>query len=583
MICGRSGFRTGREAIRFEHMLQLPPSRNDDGVESQARAPLGVPVACARRNGGGLVRRRFVAAWLGLLAALFVLRVVYITQAGPYVRHVDEEFLSRAAGKIVDSGDLAPRFYIYPSLPSYLSALGYAIGSVFDSALDEARPAAVKVSYAPTYQPPNRGFAARFLFCLLGTLAVAFASLAVARLANDPGALVLAPLVALMSPLLAIHTWTYLNVDIVGTCFAIASLAAFCIQPRGQLSWWRTAAAGLLCGLAVGSKYTLGLAIVPSGLIVLLTAEVPWKHRILHLALLGTTLIAGFLSAVPYFIPHFDRYMHAIAAEVKHYKLGHAGFTSEPGLEHLGVQLRALVGEFSLVGTALGLLGGVVLVRQSRRRGPALLAFPVLLLLFISLQRINFQRNLLAVYVLFAALIALGTVTLGRLMAERAATCLDKSLRAWTPAAVAAALFALFAVSLPGPRLAEQLTVPTESRVEVVDWIRTHVPEQSTLIVPSQLFLADDALRDDYRIVYVDVFKADRTRTVFKNNPGQYVLMPTFGFDPRWPKQGRLASILEQKDRGQGQVLKTFGANPLLVNYPLPVHNGNPLLALLRL
>ena len=173
MICGRSGFRTGREAIRFEHMLQLPPSRNDDGVESQARAPLGVPVACARRNGGGLVRRRFVAAWLGLLAALFVLRVVYITQAGPYVRHVDEEFLSRAAGKIVDSGDLAPRFYMYPSLPVYLSALGFAIGSVFDSALDEARPALVKVSYSPTYRPPNRGFAARFLFCLLGTLAVA--------------------------------------------------------------------------------------------------------------------------------------------------------------------------------------------------------------------------------------------------------------------------------------------------------------------------------------------------------------------------------------------------------------------------
>lgn len=528
------------------------------------------------------MNRRCTTGWLALLAALVILREVCILRAGPYVRHMDEEFLTTAAGSIVRSGSLEPRFYGYPSLPIYLSALGFAVGAVFDPAVDGAGSVPERVSYYPTYRPSNRGLVARGLFCLLGTLAVAFASWLVARLANDSVALVLAPLVAMTSPLIGVHTWTYLNVDIIGSCGALASLALFFTQPLGRLCARRTAAAGVLCGLAVASKYLFGLAVVPSALAILLTTEVAWGQRIRHLALLAATLAAGFLVAVPYFIPNLDRYLDAIAAELKHYRRGHAGFTSEPGLEHLGVQVRALVREFSPVGFGLGILGGAVVVHRSRRRGAALLAFPVLLLCFIALQRVNFQRNLLVVYLLFAAWIALGTVALSRIIVERTPLCLQRDCRPGQLAACAAAVFALFVASLPGARITDQLALPRESRVEVVDWILAHVPEKSTLVIPRQLFLSDLALRGRYRLLYVDFFRSGPTRAILENGSGQYVLMPTFGFDRRWPESGRLAAQLEKTYRGQGRVLKTFGKHPLLVNYRLPVRHGNPAFAVLK-
>ena len=78
----------------------------------------------------------------------------------------------------------------------------------------------------PYYQTPRAMGTARQAFALLAVICVAMTGLSAWLAFRRPVTILLTPVILLASPLFFRHSWTYLNVDIVGTSFVMLTLGA---------------------------------------------------------------------------------------------------------------------------------------------------------------------------------------------------------------------------------------------------------------------------------------------------------------------------------------------------------------------
>ena len=74
------------------------------------------------------------------------------------------------------------------------------------------------VSY-PYYGTPTAVQTSKQLFAVLSVIALAMTGVVAWRVTGRPGAVIMGPAILATSELFFQHSWQYLNVDIVGTCF----------------------------------------------------------------------------------------------------------------------------------------------------------------------------------------------------------------------------------------------------------------------------------------------------------------------------------------------------------------------------
>jgi 4-amino-4-deoxy-L-arabinose transferase-like glycosyltransferase len=524
--------------------------------------------------------RAWIVALLVLCAGTLWLQFRHIERSVPYPRHVDEAFLSGPAHRTVVTGTLHPYTFYYPSLPKYLAAAGMAAGFVRGAARQEIREIRQlgNVGY-PYYEQRRPMQTARQLFAGLASVALLATGVAAWMAFRVSPVLLLAPLLLVVSPLFFFHSWTYLNVDIVGTCFVTLTLAACLAGTRRPSMMLSAILPGAFAGLATGSKYTLAVVLLP----VLLAAGlyVAPGRRIAAWAAAVAAMVLAFLVAVPYSLIDIPGFLNGLAAEAFHYASGHRGFQSDPGFPQFLYYSRHLLSEFGPVGLVLGIGGFVCFATVDWRRALVLASFPAALLWLLIAQRVHFPRNVLAVQPIVAILIAFGIVCLYRWLHALADRRFELGRRSRT-LTFALLPVALALIAIPVWHVPDHFRDRSDSRNLAVTWIQERIPAAWAIVVPRQLGMDLRPLQAKERRVRLVDFAAMQDPGAMKSLLGELggpavILAPTWGADARYPGQDSVPALNELSRRWRA--MKSFGTNDVLVNYSYPNPWGDPAFA----
>jgi hypothetical protein len=357
---------------------------------------------------------------LGIVALGLYLRVKNNDYGLPYVYNYDEatHFTNRAVTFF--GNDLDPGYYQNPAALTYIIfgvlKIGYGI-----LGLGLEQPS---VSRQFDFDPTPIWDTARTttaVLAMIGVVATWFAGRSLWR--DDRGRpddrVALAAAAVLALAFLSV-VYSRIAVTDVGTFLpvAIAVWAMLRAYEHGRL--WQYALAGAAVGLAIGFKYTAGLAILP----VLLIAAVrvwrdsgtPWLRRpdLLGAAVSLVAMVVLFAITNPFVIlnPVSAAYQLKQQAEA-------AGSIEKLGQEQVGgfrYYLESLGWGFGYAAAVLAVVGAAFEIRRDRVRGLALVLFPLALYLYMASQTRYFGRWLLPMYPVIALLAGVGIVRLVQLV-----------------------------------------------------------------------------------------------------------------------------------------------------------------------
>jgi 4-amino-4-deoxy-L-arabinose transferase-like glycosyltransferase len=450
--------------------------------------------------------RRALSRAAALLAlAFFVFNSANMVRRGPYATHPDEGFIVKHAWDIVKSGDLNPHFFNYGSLPIYLTSasLGAAAhvaklrGEIAN--LEEAEP----ISF-PYYGHPGISYAPRFVFALLAALALLGVGL-IARALRPSYPSVLVSIVVLgLYPQFQRSAWSYLNADIVVTGLATCALAYLAETCDSERLRQRVLIPALFCGTALATKYNAGLLLLPFAAAIAL--KYPARRALLMLVSLGAATAAIFVICEPFAVLDFEEFRAALLYEMDHYGGGHTNHDGTPGWPMLQFHVQRIRRWLGYVASALIVLGvGAGLVRD-RKRTLLLLSFPLATIAFMSMQRVNFPRNLLPSVACLTPFCGLGLRPIQQL-SLRVVAALGRHFprvslgrdaqRCAALALTAALLLSVLFVSKKARTGGDLALVDRDSRREVSDWLIANTPRgRCHLLLPELAALRPADLAD---------------------------------------------------------------------------------------
>jgi 4-amino-4-deoxy-L-arabinose transferase-like glycosyltransferase len=395
--------------------------------------------------------------------------------------HPDEHYLVRPVMHMVQSGDLNPHQFMYPTAFMYILLGAFVLtflGGV--STGSWGAPAQIR--------PPPFIWAGRLTAAGLGTGTLLGIWVAGKRLLDPAAAAVAVAALALMP--LHVADSHFVATDVPAGFFSIVALcAAAAVAREGTKKSYIIA--GLLVGFAGATKYNAALIAVNLPLAHWLNPrrERFWNANFLR-ALLWMAL--GFLIACPYALLDLSNFLDGVATEIAHYNRAHIGH--EGHYNRIFYFLFLAYHGFGPVLTGLGLYGLVRMVQRFERRYLLLLVFPVLYIAFVGSYRVRFVRNLMPVLPYFALWIGFG-----------AAECFRQMRASWPalarrPAWQLAVPLLLLAVAWPAYRSLDDtfaLARPdTRSRARA--WIERNLPRGSAIYL--QAWGVDALTPGKYRI-----------------------------------------------------------------------------------
>jgi Dolichyl-phosphate-mannose-protein mannosyltransferase len=399
---------------------------------------------------------------LGLiLVAGFALRVWNNDYGLPFVWGIDEgfHFTSRAVVMFRDGFD--PGYYQNPAGYTYavyglLRVMYGPFAFLFDLPWGN-------VTQQFNKDPAEIWIAARTLAAVFGVAGVAATYFAARRIWDVRVGLVAA---ALLSFAFLPVAYSRVAVTDVGSLVgvALALWGAMRAYEDGRMRWYLFA--GAAAGLAVGFKYTAGLALLPLGIAAAL--RLPRDGRDAAVGLAAATALAGvvFLALNPYLFGSLDQWWNDLRDQARV-----TADKEKPGQESGGFAyyLESLTWGLGWLASFAALAGAVVELRRDWRRGLMLVAVPVVLFVYLGVQSRYFGRWLLPAYPALAMLAAVALV--------RAAELVPRG-----PVARAAVLTALTGVVLAQPLTADVRTAlvlgRSDTRELVRDWLVSRYPPE---------------------------------------------------------------------------------------------------------
>jgi hypothetical protein len=395
-----------------------------------------------------------------ILVAALAIRVWHNDYGLPYVWGVDEgtHFASRAVEMF--RADLDPGYYHNPAAYTYalyvlLRVLYGPLGFVFDLPWGNVTDQFAK-------DPTEIWVVARSLAAVLCVVGVAATYAAARRLWGIRVGLVAAAVLAFAFLPVAYSRVAVTDVGAL-TGVALSLLGSLRVYERGRLRDYLLA--GMAVGLALAFKYTSGLLLLPFGIAVL--SRLRGEPRA---ALTGAVLGLGGCAAVfvllnPYLLGSFDGWWTDLRdqAEV-------AADDPKPGQRSGGLAyyLDSLTWGLGYAAAAAAVLGAALELRRDLLRGLILLAMPLALIAYLSLQARYFGRWLLPAYPILAMLCAVGVARAAELLPARPA-------RAWWVAALTALVVAQPLAA--DVRTARVLGRP-DTRVQARDWLAQRFPPE---------------------------------------------------------------------------------------------------------
>jgi hypothetical protein len=477
----------------------MPPSSTTDtparprGASPAARVRTGVNGALSR------ARRPRADGWTlavaGLLLVALAVRLWGAKSGLPFAYNVDENahFVPRAIGFFGHT--LNPYYFVNPPATSYVFYLVYAVW--FGSGQAAA--------HAYATDPGQVWLLARITVAVISTFAVWLTYLAGKRLFDRPTALLGAGILA-FAFLPVFYSHLALNDAPAMSAVALSLLGTALVLRNG--GWWSYAIAGAGLGLAISTKYTAGIIIVPlvSAALARWWDEPGRPRRVRDLvrpsglrsllrspALRGLVLIAGAATVLAFAItnPYAFRSSSEFIDGIR--KQGSAtagsdklGVTESSGFRYY---LWTLTWGMGWVPALASVGGAALLLRRDRRLAWVLLPTLLIFFLFMGHQQRFFGRWFLPVYPILCLLAAYGAVELIRWIGRRTPR--------WRPVLVAAAVAALVGQGLVYSLHTDLAGSREDTRTQARTWLLDHVAPGSRVVIEpvvTDSWLMDPAL-----------------------------------------------------------------------------------------
>lgn len=327
-----------------------------------------------------------------------------------YGYHWDEPKLLESVRVSVYEGVYLPTFYNYPSVSHALgvfTALPEIVNNIDRNHLNEP----IFQGHIAAYQLDNHSITlrTRLIFLTISSLAIVWVYALMLSWRGSVWLGLLSSSVLAFSWEVAYHArWIAPDAILMqfGALFLLCLIRAY-RQPQQQGWLWFSI---IVAGLATGTKYPAGLLLLPVLLLI-------YWHRKSWLVL-GQGLfvfVLTYLITTPGTLLQPFKFWHHVEFEMWHYSFGHSKHTVSGGLEHFLKNIEYLatvqLSHFPIIAVIFFLLtivGIIALWRESRRLATLILTFPLIYLLFMSLQRAMLIRNLLVLVPFIALLISLG-------------------------------------------------------------------------------------------------------------------------------------------------------------------------------
>jgi 4-amino-4-deoxy-L-arabinose transferase-like glycosyltransferase len=407
----------------------------------------------------------------GAVGALFLLALllrVWGSRFGlpEYVYHPDEHALVERAAAILRTGDYNPHWFNYPSLYIYVQAFGYIPYFLISAARGFGNT-------IPDPAPYGFYFTGRLITALLGALTVPAVYGLGARMYRRRTGLAASALLT-FGLLHVVHSH-YATTDLP-TGFTVVMSLVFCqltVQKR-ELKYAMLAA--LFAGLSASIKYPGAIAIVPAVVAQLVVSgKRTWITLGQRLGLCVGSFLGGFFLGTPYALLELNTFLSSLASVVGHYGASQPGFEGlDAGLWYVQQALSSADAPLVAVG-----LAGIVWAGLKRRRSDLLLlSFIVPYYVLISLWRVRFERNLVALFPLL-------TVLAARLLAEIVSRLLRSrpALRRWESAILAGAVTVIAIVPAKAVLDFDAVLARKDHRTVAAEWANANIPAGSKIVV----------------------------------------------------------------------------------------------------
>jgi Dolichyl-phosphate-mannose-protein mannosyltransferase len=415
------------------------------------------------------VRRPHLLVLALILVAGFVLRVWNIDYGLPFVYSIDEgsHFTSRAVEMFWQ--DLDPGYYQNPAAYTYLlyallrvmyGPLGFLFDLPFGNVTDQFDK-----------NPTEIWIAARTLAAVLCMAGVAATYWAARRLWGVREGLVAAAVLAFAFLPVA---YSRVAVTDVGALIGVALSMGFAVRayqgggaraPRfgGPLASF--ALAGAAAGLAVSFKYTAGLALLPVAIAALGRVRVDGWRALAGLGLAAALAALVFVALNPYLFGSLDAWWSDLRDQA-----GVARDQPKPGQESGGISyyLDSLTWGLGWAAALAALLGAGIELRRSLVRGLMLLAVPVALFVYLSVQSRYFGRWLLPAYPALAMLAAAALTQVTELVPTRS----------WRVPVLVGVVALVLIQPLAADIRSAQVLGRDDTRQQARDWLEAHYPPE---------------------------------------------------------------------------------------------------------
>jgi hypothetical protein len=418
-----------------------------------------------------VIRRLRPAHWAlaGILLAGLWLRLWSIDHGLPYVFNADEELhFVPIAVDMFARGSFNPGYFENPPAITYafylLLKLRFTAGFPFGAAGGFVREFA---------NDPERAYlAARLLVALIGTAVAWLAYWAGSRFYDRRTGLVAAALLA-FAFLPVFYSKHALNDVVTLAPVTVGLVACLLVHRRGAALDW--ALAGGAIGVATATKYTAGAMLVVlavAGLARLREGRSDTRAAALGLAAAGVAFTVAFLVLNPFALLDASDFRSQLGGQSGQAGTAKLGQDDVPGWLYY---LWTLTWGLGWLPALAAVAGGVLALRDERAKALLLIAFPVVLFLFLGAQGRFFGRWLLPAYPALAVLAGYAVA--------RAADALPPRAAGWRTAA-AAALGALLVVQgFASSVRVDSVLARSDTRVLARDWLVDNVPRRARVVV----------------------------------------------------------------------------------------------------
>jgi hypothetical protein len=372
---------------------------------------------------GALSIRILLALILGTAVAA---RFLHAFQGLPYLHFWDEPFVASRALHMMKTGTLDPDYFVYGSLPIYLSLAVDVVHYLWLMARPESSPPFLShidqiVTHFDTgwlweISHPSFYLWNRWMTSLIGAGTVLLTFLIGWRLAGRWAGILAAGLLAG----LAFHVESSAKDTVDSPMTFLVMLVAYAsILFLEEARPARLLTALVACGLAIATKYNGALSIcMPLLALAMRTPSMPARHRRWLWSALPVVPVLAFLAGAPFALLNLRQFLIDTGRTVRVYgAVPWAQTEVAPGLEHLTLQGGRIAVNLGVIAVLFALVG--LLVFLSRRAGVILLAFGALYALFMGGSRLSYPRNFLVLYPLAAVAFGAGGVLLANFLARR--------------------------------------------------------------------------------------------------------------------------------------------------------------------